>query len=179
MKNRSQFNETFKFQVFSGEDEIAFQLRDDDKTKKYAQDNILGEYRAPLKEFIRDSGTEKWYKLTTQLEGWTTSKEAAQLSMTVAFTAKSKKQTEVYTKSKSEAEVKQFHANAAKQEQYVKEQQTKMQQAKDEVNKLTEQLALVGIAEVPEVPKNVGKSWPLNRNYFEKVKMNAPDLVKP
>ena len=54
-----------------------------------------------------------------------------------------------------------------------------MQQAKDEVNKLTEQLALVGIAEVPEVPKNVGKSWPLNRNYFEKVKMNAPDLVKP
>lgn len=71
VKNRSQFNETFKFQVFAWDDEIAFQLRDDDKTKKYAQDNILGEYRATMKEFIKDSGTEKWYKLTTQLEGWT------------------------------------------------------------------------------------------------------------
>ena len=35
---------------------------------------------------------------------------------------------------------------------------------------MTEQLKLVGVAPIPEVPKNVGKSWPLNRNYFEKVK---------
>ena len=138
VKNRSQFNETFKFQVFSGEDEIVFQLRDDDKTKKYAQDNILGEYRAQMKEFIEASGTEQWYVLTTQLEGWTTRKEAAQLSMTVAFTAKSKKQTEVYTKSKTDAEIKAFHENAAKQEKYVQEQQKKMQDAKDQVRKMTE-----------------------------------------
>lgn len=52
VKNRSQFNETFKFQVFSWDDEIVFQLRDDDRTKKYAQENILGEYRATMKEFI-------------------------------------------------------------------------------------------------------------------------------
>ena len=65
VKNRSQFNETFKFQVFSWEDEIVFQLRDDDKTKKYGQENILGEYRTAMKEFIKDSGSEKWYKMTT------------------------------------------------------------------------------------------------------------------
>ena len=29
------------------------------------------------------------------------------------------------------------------------------------------------------MPKHVGKSWPLNKNYYEKVKQNAPELVKP
>lgn len=106
-------------------------------------------------------------------------KEAAQLSMNVVFTAKSKKQTAVYAKSKSDAEVKAFHENAAKQEQYVKEQQVKMQEAKDAIKKMTEELKMVSFAPVPELPKNVGKSWPLNKNYYEKVKMNAPELVKP
>ena len=44
-----------------------------------------------MKEFIKDSGTEKWYKMTTQMEGWKHHKEAAQLSMNVSFTSKSKK----------------------------------------------------------------------------------------
>ena len=40
-------------------------------------------------------------------------------------------------------------------------------------------MKLVNLAPIPEVPKNVGKSWPLNKNYYEKVKQNAPELVKP
>jgi hypothetical protein len=35
---------------------------------------------------------------------------------------------------------------------------------------MTEEMKMVGMAPIPEVPKNVGKSWPLNRTYFEKVK---------
>ena len=38
---------------------------------------------------------------------------------------------------------------------------------------------MVNFAPIPEVPKHVGKSWPLNKNYYEKVKQNAPELVKP
>ena len=140
VKNRSQFNETFKFPVFSWEDEIVFQLRDDDKTKRYAQENVLGEYRASMKEFIGDSGSEKWYPIKTQMQGWKTHKEAGQLSMNVTFTSKSKKQTEVFAKSKTKAEVAEFRENAKKQEQYVKEQREKMQASKDAIRKMTEEM---------------------------------------
>lgn len=123
-----------------------------------------------MKEFINDSGTEKWYKMTTQMEGWKNHKEAAQLSMNVSFTAKSKKQTEVFAKTKTKAEVQEFRENAKKQEQFVKEQRDKMQASKDAVRKMTEAMQQVNFAPIPEVPKNVGKSWPLNKNYYEKVK---------
>ena len=113
-KNRSQFDETFKIHVVSWDDEIVFQLRDGAKTKKSSLDNVVGEYRTNMREFIEDSGSEKWYKLMAQLEGWTAAKEAAQLSMTAVFTAQSKRQAEVYGKSKSEAEVRAFHENAAR-----------------------------------------------------------------
>ena len=48
------------------------------------------------------------------MAGWKTAKEAAQLSMTVTFTNKSKKQTEVFAKSKTDAEAKAFRDNAKK-----------------------------------------------------------------
>ncbi len=54
-----------------------------------------------------------------------------------------------------------------------------MQASKDAIRKMTEEMKMVNFAPIPEVPKNIGKSWPLNKNYYEKVKMNAPELVKP
>ena len=52
----------------------------------------------------------------------------------------------------------------------MKEQRAKMQAAKDQVKAMTEAMKGVNFAPIPEVPKTSGKSWPLNKNYYAKVK---------